>query len=416
MKRLIAISVTALTVFLLASAVSAAAPWPAECVEGSLPGNDPRYPSDQLILTCVPANWNGSLVVYAHGYVPVQLPLFLPAGELTLSDGRTIPEVLLSLGYAFATSSYHKNGYAVEQAGRDLNALVDYFRDTVATGPVHHVFITGASEGGVITVMLLEQHPERYSAGLALCGPIGGMPYQIKYLGDFRVIFDYFFPAVFPFGAMDIPPYAYLDWDTFYVPAIVGAVQSDPSSTDQLFKVTRAARDPGDPTSAATTALSDLFYSIWATNDAIQTAGGEPYGNLFTRYRGSVNDYALNVGVERVRPDATAQAYIRSFYQTSGKLDRPLVTLHTTLDGLVPFEHELRYLGLALLSGRIANLTVLPVRRYGHCAFTTEEILGAFAVMVLRSGGSLTEDLERYLSTSSVLGGTAGGAPQDLFR
>jgi hypothetical protein len=165
-----------------------------------------------------------------------------------------------------------------------------------------------------------------------------------------------------------------------------------PGATDQLFNVTRAARDPHDPiTSAVTTAVSVLFYSIFGTNDLLATADGNPYGNLFTRYRGSANDAALNAGVERVPSDPTARAYVRTFYDTTGQLHRPLVTLHNTLDPVVPFRHELIYAGKVLLAGRSPNLIALPVPRYGHCNFTIEEVLGAFALLLIRSPGeSLT--------------------------
>lgn len=204
----------------------------------------------QLILICIPPNWNGQLVVYAHGYVALQAPLALPLGELSV-DGQFVPDILLSLGFAFATSSYSKNGYAIEQGGNDLNALVDHF-NLIAPHPADKAFITGASEGGIITTMLLERFPEKYSGGLALCGPVGGMPRQIRYLSDFRIVFDYFFPDVFPFGAVDVPPDAFLNWDA-YVQAIIAAILSNPDATNQLFSVTRAARDPLDPANSAVT-------------------------------------------------------------------------------------------------------------------------------------------------------------------
>jgi pimeloyl-ACP methyl ester carboxylesterase len=351
------------------------------CQDGALDG--------QLIRICIPPRWNGQLVVYAHGYVAPQQSLALPIGELTI-DGQFVPDMLLSLGFAFATSSYSKNGYALEQAEHDLNALVDHFNQ-VAPRAAHKVFIIGASEGGIITTMLVERFPEKYTGGLALCGPIGGVPHQIKYLGDFRVVFDYFFPDVFPFGAVDVPPTAFRNWGTF-VQAITGAIRSNPDAANQLFNVTRAARDPHDPAaSAVTTAVSVLFYSIFGTNDLLATADGNPYDNRFTRYRGSANDAALNAGVERVQSDATARAYVRTFYDTTGQLQRPLVTLHTTLDPVVPFRHELIYTGKVLLAGRSHNLITLPVPRYGHCNFTIDEVLGAFALLLLRSTGeSLT--------------------------
>ncbi len=349
---------------------------PPGCKEGTL--------EQQVILICLPPNWNGQLVVYAHGYVPIQEALVLPIDELTV-DGQFLPALLLAQGYAFATSSYSKNGYAIAQAGDDLNALVHYF-NTVASRAAEKVFMTGGSEGGLITTMLIEQHPDIYAGGLALCGPVGGMPYQTQYLGDFRVIFDYFFPGVFPFGVADVPADASRAWNDTYVPAITRALTSDPSATAQLFQVTHAAQDPNNATSALTTSVAILFYSIWGTGDLIATAGGMPFENRVRRYVGSEDDAALNAGVERIASSRSARNYLRDFYEPTGNVRRPLVTLHTSLDPVVPFRHELLYTVRALLAGRLANLTVLPVHRYGHCTFTIEETLGAFALLVLRTG------------------------------
>jgi hypothetical protein len=91
------------------------------------------------------------------------------------------------------------------------------------------------------------------------------------------------------------------------------------------------------------------------------------------------------VGVERVTSSLVARNYVKNFYQTTGKLRRPLVTLHTTLDPTIPFQHELLYLGRVTLAGHLTNLTVLPVSRYGHCNFTPQEVLGAFTVLTLRT-------------------------------
>ena len=368
-------------VFSLPSA-HAGSPWPAQCQEGSLTVNDPRYPINQLILTCVPKNWSGKLVVYAHGYVPVQEPLSLPLDELTLADGLTLPGILLSNGFAFATSSYHKNGYAIEQAGNDLLDLVEHFEKDIASGQVNEIYIIGASEGGLVATMLLESHPEIFQAGLSLCGPVSGMPDQIKYLGDFRVIFDYFFPGVLPFG-MNVPLDAYRDWEDIYVPNITEAIMSDSEATRQLFHVTHAARDPLQlKTSAAPSALDVLFFSVWEANDILDVAGGQPYGNQSTRYRGSRKDAALNAGVERIQSDSGAGAYIQQFYEPTGILKHPLVTLHNTWDDLVPFSHEVTYRKRVISAGYRQFLTVLVAPRYGHCEFTTRELSKAFNLMV----------------------------------
>jgi hypothetical protein len=83
-----------------------------------------------------------------------------------------------------------------------------------------------------------------------------------------------------------------------------------------------------------------------------------------------------------------AQQYIAQFYHSTGQLQRALVTMHTLLDPAVPFAHELIYANLAANAGRLGNLTVLPVLRYGHCTFTADEVLGAFGVLVAKVSGT----------------------------
>ena len=373
---------------------------PSECQEGSLPTNDRKFPGNQLILVCIPTNWNGQLVLYAHGYVVPQAPLALPVGELTL-DGTFVPRLLLAQGFAFATSSYHKNGAAIEQGRNDLNDLLAYFKTLVSEGSLQNVLVIGGSEGGLIAVELLERDPNHYDGGLALCGSIGGSLQQIHYAYDFRVIFDYFFPTVFTFpsgqlgerhfGAFDVPKNAYLLWPTVYEPRIIAALTNDPVSAAQLFRITGAAIDPNDPTTAVDTALAVLSYNIFGTNDIIATSGGIPYDNRFRIYLGSTNDAALNRRVERIKSDPRAELYAFRFYQTTGDLRQPLVTLHNTLDPAVPFRHELTYSALAALQRKLRFLSVLPVPTYGHCEFTTQQILGAFTLMVQQANGPIDQ-------------------------
>jgi pimeloyl-ACP methyl ester carboxylesterase len=385
--------------FILGSAVPAHSQftWPSGCQEASLPSHDPKYPADQLIVICIPPNWNGRLVIYAHGFVPPQAPLELPIDELTLPDpapeGTFVPNLFLSRGFAFATSSFHKNGVAIEQGAEDLNKLLEYFKTTVPPHSLQKVYIAGASEGGLITLLLLERYPGKYDAGLALCAPVGGSPDLIKYTYDFRVVFDYFFPTVFTFGAVDVPEDAFSFWESVYVPLIIAALETDLLATGQLtaqlFNVTKAAFDPADPSSVIATALDLLFYSIFGSNDQIATAGGIPYDNQSTTYVGSLDDAALNAGVERIEADGRARAYARRFYQPTGTLHGALVTLHNTLDPVVPFGHEDTYSDLVVQKHKSVFLSIRRVDSYGHCNFTAQEVFDAFALMVHQAEAQL---------------------------
>jgi hypothetical protein len=227
------------------------------------------------------------------------------------------------------------------------------------------------------------------------------MPYQVKYLSDFRAAFDYFFPEVFDFGVVDGPAFsthdATLDAWNIYTPTIESAILDQPFRTNQLFRVTRAARAWSDPQGTAVeTALQVLFYNFFGMGDAIETTGGVPYDNQDTWYWGSFNDWRLNRNVERVAGDDEALRYTEDFYEPTGEVSRPLVTLHTTHDPAVPYRHELTYAYQVRKSGADANVTQIPVLRYGHCDFSAAEVLGAFGLLVYQTGGTSVPALEEY--------------------
>jgi len=60
----------------------------------------------------------------------------------------------------------------------------------------------------------------------------------------------------------------------------------------------------------------------------------------------------------------------------------PMVTLHITLDPVVPFQHEYIYQDMVTQAGRGNFLTVIPVSGDGHCNFSGEQINSAFGMLV----------------------------------
>jgi hypothetical protein len=86
----------------------------------------------------------------------------------------------------------------------------------------------GASEGGLIATLSVEQTPALFSGRRALCGPIGDFQYQVNYIGDFRVLSDYFFPGVLPGSPTRIPARLIRNWDSFYVPRVKAALRESP--------------------------------------------------------------------------------------------------------------------------------------------------------------------------------------------
>jgi pimeloyl-ACP methyl ester carboxylesterase len=351
-------------------------------------------------LICVPPDWNGDLVVFAHGYVAPGEPVAIPYDQLKLPDGTSIPGIVSGLGFAFATTSYRTNGLAIVDGIEDVKDLVGYFSESLKLDP-KHVFLIGASEGGLVTALAVEQSPEVFSGGLATCGPVGDFRQQVDYWGDFRVLFDFYFPGIAPGSVTDVPPVSQAEWEGVWVPKIKTAFARRPDRLDKLLRVSRASFDPNDPKTKVETALGILWYNVFATNDARAQLGGNPYDNSRRLYLGSGNDFWLNLLVDRYHADTAALATIEEDYQTSGRLKAPFVTLHTTADPIVPYWHEPLY-SLKALAGSGLLHTNLPVFRYGHCSFKAEEALVALGLLVLKVEGRKLLNAERVLPTRTA--------------
>ncbi len=345
-----------------------------ECVKG-------QTEAGAYYLICMPDDWNGDLVMFAHGYVSPTEPVELQEDQLYTSDGSYIPDIITDMGYAFATTSYRANGLVVQEAIMDLEDLVNIFDELY--GQPQHNYLVGGSEGGLITTKSVESK-DLYSGGLAACGPIGDFIAQINYMGDFRVLFDFYFPDVLPPSPISIPQEVMDHWDDVYVPKIIQAITDYPDRTLQLLRVARAPFDPDDPETIGQTVLGLLWYNVFATNDLNQRAGGNPFDNHDRNYFGSDNDAYLNKNVERFIADPQAVEAVNQKFQTTGIPSVPLIAMHTAGDPIVPFWHERMYRSKVAENGNIFFYHNYPIVRYGHCTFTEEEILQAFTALVLQ--------------------------------
>lgn len=338
---------------------------------------------------CMPSDvpYNGKLVIWAHGFQDAGTPIEIPEDQLGFGD-FSIPDVITSLGYAFATNSYGKTGLAVLQGSADIIELVSIFDDKY--GKPAKVFLTGASEGGLITALLVESRADLFDAGLAACGPVGDFPYQLEYFGDARATFQYFFRDLIP-GDPFKPAQELIDnWAAYYEQKVRPAVFSPfkRSKLDQWVNVAGLPFDPSDKYGSLEITVRDVLrYAVVNINDAAETLGGFPFDNRRTWYRGSSNDFLLNLFVPRIGADPAAVANMQNFYNTSGNLDRPLITIHTTRDQQVPYFHEFLYNLKAISQGALLTRHInIPFNQYGHCRFTPDQALLGFGLMLFYAG------------------------------
>jgi pimeloyl-ACP methyl ester carboxylesterase len=339
-----------------------------------------RTADGTLYTFVVPGEWNGNLITYVHGIVDPGAPIAVP----TTQDGfGALRAHWLNAGYAVAASSFSENGYAVKTAIERTHQLRGLF--TAQVGQPDRTYLVGHSLGALAVLALAERYPGQYDGALPVCAPLGGGRPEVQYLGDARVLFDYFFGAVLPGGPFSVPP------DTPFAPgtpvftaALTAITQGLFAADQRTVQFALAARLPF--TSAAelvASAMSVAGFSIRFTNDVLdRTHGHVPFDNTQTVYTGSFNDAALNAGVARFSAAPDAVNYFDRHYTPTGDLQVPTLTLHTLWDPVVPFWHEAAYAATAGAAGRSDSLAQRSIARYGHCAVTAAEMSTAFDALV----------------------------------
>ena len=122
----------------------------------------------------VPAPWNGTLVMFAHGYA---------------GNGRTVavtdPDLrqwFVDHGYAWAASSYAMNGYDVGTGVIDSHDLLTAFPSITGLRPTR-VIMSGLSMGGAITMAEIEHYRNTFAGAMPYCGVLGGNDLFNYFLG-----------------------------------------------------------------------------------------------------------------------------------------------------------------------------------------------------------------------------------------
>jgi len=330
----------------------------------------------------VPANWNGRLVMWAHGFRGTGL-------ELTV-DNHPLRPFLVANGYAWAASSYSKNDYDPAQGAKDTHALTTFFNGQVARPT--RTYITGASMGGHVTGIVAEQWPNSYDGAMPVCGVLGD--YELfDFFLDFNVAAQTLSGVgkTFPFGA---------DFLGTTVPATkAGLGPAFPfvlNANGQNFKSLVQLRSGGvrplfDQGWLFWNAVAgDFLFGLGVGNGTLPRAPGFALQNSDVVYQFDTNpalsaaENLFNQSVQRVvaQPQARRNNGIANVPPTTGDLRIPMLTLHTLGDLFVPFHMEQVYARRVAATGSSHNLVQRATRDYGHCAFTGPELVTTFVDLV----------------------------------
>ncbi|MFI7413031.1 alpha/beta hydrolase family protein [Streptomyces sp. NPDC049627] len=394
---------------LVAALLLAVTTLPTATASATAPGHvEGRLPSGATYVMDVPASWNGTVLLFSHGYRASGAPN--PAQNA--ADDATKSR-LLDLGYALIGSSYASTGWAVTDAVPDQLATLAAFTDRFGTA--RRTIAWGESYGGLVTTALAERHPARIDGSLAMCGLVhGGVANWNNTLDPVFALKTLLAPDA------DVPLVDLPDQKTAADAAntLTAALDSAQSTTAGRARIALAAalhnipgwNDPAQPRPAATdwdaqqanqyTAVKGLvqFPAFSWRQEAEARAGGTMSWNTGVDYakllgRSSVRkevtelyrkaglslraDLAALNRAPRVSADPAAVAWMSSTSSFTGRLTKPQLTVHTTGDALVPVQAESALKRAVTAAGSAALLRQAYVDNAGHCAFSPAEQLAA---------------------------------------
>ena len=316
----------------------------------------------------VPADWNGSLVIYYHGYAEHGATFHI-AEHLRLGL-----EALAERHYAIAQSAYSEGGWAVQQAYPETEALRRYFDKKY--GHPKEVYAVGGSMGGALVMITLELNPKPYVGGLDLCGAVG--PTFVSFDRRFALraaVAAYFTGVMGPRG----PVPADYDDTAAVRERILNALKANPADATLVRDLMGLHTDAN--------VARDISYFTFVIADMQRRAGGNPFDNRNWIYSGtnatvSSSDVELNESVRRYAADRKARDYLVRHYTPTGHLGRPMLAVHTVYDPLIPPTLLTLYNEMVEGAGLGDRLVQQYVPHDGHCAITPEEIGHAFDELV----------------------------------
>ena len=365
----------------------------------------------------VPANWNGKLVMYAHGFRGNDVPLTV--------NGPSIRRHLIQQGYAWAASSYSRNYYDVRAGVEDTNKLALRFNTiTAAAGRTlatpSRIYITGHSMGGHITGAAIEAEAAAtavnkvaYHGAVPMCGVMGDAE-----------LFNQFAAVQMSAQALaGLPKYPSANWADIsaqVTSTLFTTFPSVPTATGAKFvSVLQNITGGPRPLFAQGLAFGGSFPSMWGALGGDGTITGILNQsildtNAFT-YKidgDEAGSAALNAAALKLTavPEANRlrRDGLRWIPQINGEIKIPVVSIHTLGDLFVPFSMQQVYQKRVAAKGNSQWLVQRAIRGASHCDFTVAEQVEAFEAMVKWERDGIKPSGDDVVTAATVAAPTYG--------
>ena len=370
-KRFTAISIGYLFGSLSATA-QVAQPCPADVANGSqcVAGRDSAGAYYWLVM---PPNWNGTLVVHAHGG-----PELGTAKRERAAEDATRWAIWSRAGYAYAGSGFRQGGVAVRSAAEDTDRVRALF--VAQWGQPKITVLHGQSWGAGVAARTAEifnspvNSKPVYDAVLLTSGVLGGGSQSYNFRLDLRVVYQ----AVCNTHPKPDEP-AYPLWQGLPVSSTLTraelAARVD-ACTGILQKP--ANRSAAQQRNLATlidvigitesTLLGHMNWATWHFQDIVfnRLSGRNPFGNDEVLYKGSSDDEALNAKVARYTTDPAALADFSTDTDPQGRINVPVLTMHGINDAVAFVELESTFRHTMTRGGSLQRLVQVFTRDDNH--------------------------------------------------
>jgi pimeloyl-ACP methyl ester carboxylesterase len=358
----------------------------------------------------VPADWNGTVMLYSHGFGP------LVAADAP-SPGSAAQ--LLAQGYALVGSSYDVDGswWALDTAVSDqFNSLAAF----LAASGLHprHTLAVGTSMGGLINSLLDQDSYGRVQGAVTFCGLVaGGVD-----LNNYQLNAEYAMTELLP-GAAGVPirDFASMAAGTNAGAELSAAVASAQSSAAGRARIALSGallNETDWTTGAAPPAAGDFAgqelqeeemltsgqlqfiesgrYSISQAEDGDSGYNiGVNYGALirqspyYAQVKALYKAAGLNLGAdvatldqnESYAPEGDSLQRTQATSVNTGRLQVPELDVHTVSDQLAPVPFEATYAQRVALAGSAPLLRQVYANAIGHCNFTDADMVAAIDAM-----------------------------------
>ncbi|HEY7324738.1 MAG TPA: hypothetical protein VH520_07915 [Streptosporangiaceae bacterium] len=357
----------------------------------------------------VPPNWNGTLVMFAHG--------FRGTGNVVWVDEPQLRQYFVDNGFAWAASSYALNGYDPGDGVVDTHDLLQAF-PSVTGLHARQAIMTGLSMGGEITTAEIEAYKGQFAGAMPSCGVLAGNDLFNYYLGAnvtaaaltktaisypttaaagqaYSVAYNSAVQSELP--ALGITPNPATGGQTFTTDlTTTGSLWAD--TVEQLSGGARpgfaSAVDYWNSFGFAPLTQIPFLFGLYPglNGGTLGFANGSVAGNEGTFYTFSDNPFvklpqeiALNRAVLRVPVTATTSADGLTPAELPiihGDPGIPVLSIHGIGDLFVPFSMDQRYDQMMIAHGE-GNLFVgRAIREVTHCGYTTSELSAGFSALV----------------------------------